>query len=277
MNGPHRVESLDDPRIEPYRDVRDRDLRGRDGLFMAESELVLRRLVRQPERLQSLLVSPEKLDRLKDVLEVLPEPVPVYVADLDLMSGIAGFHVHRGVLASGIRPSPESLRVENVMDNLDPEAACTLLLARGLTNVDNMGALFRNAAGFGVDAIILDDACCDPLYRKSIRVSMGHALSIPWAIADDWMSTLELLKSRWGCCLAAAECTPGSIPADNMGLPARSGLVLGSEGPGLDNATISACDRVVEIPMSAGVPSLNVATAAAILLWEIRRQGDGEV
>ena len=272
MNGPHRIESLDDPRIDAFRDVRDRDLRGRDGLFMAESELVVRRLIRQPDRLHSLLLSPEKLDRLRDELVVLPESVPVFIADLEQIGMIGGFHVHRGVLATGHRPSRRDLQVEQVMNTIDEDHACTLLLARGLTNVDNMGALFRNAAAFGVDAIILDEACCDPLYRKSIRVSMGHALSIPWAIADDWIPTLDMLRSRWGICLAAAECTDHSLPADEMKLPARSGVVLGSEGPGLDQDTIAACDRVVEIPMAAGVPSLNVATASAILLWERCRQ-----
>ena len=272
MNGPHRIESLDDPRIDPFRDVRDRDLRGRDGLFMAESELVVRRLIRQPERLHSLLLSHEKFDRLSGELGVLPESVSVFLADLDQISKIAGFHVHRGVLATGHRPAPDELRVECVMNGIDADATCTLLLARGLTNVDNMGALFRNAAAFGVDAIILDDACCDPLYRKAIRVSMGHALSVPWAIADDWIETLKALQHRWGICLAAAECTSDSTPADQMEWPARSGVILGSEGPGLDQETIRLCDRVVEIPMASGVPSLNVATASAILLWEIRRQ-----
>ncbi|MEE2908586.1 MAG: RNA methyltransferase [Planctomycetota bacterium] len=272
MNGPHLIQALDDPRVDSFRDVRDRDLRGRDGLFMAESELVIRRLIRQPERLHSVLLSPEKHDRLQDVLQTLPESVPVYIADLAMMGEIAGFHVHRGALATGHRPPAESLIVEHVMGALDMAQGCTLLLARGLTNVDNMGALFRNAAAFGVDAVILDDACCDPLYRKAIRVSMGHVLAVPWAIADDWIKTLQSLQSRWGVHLAAAECRPSSVSAAHMNLPERAGLVLGSEGHGLDDETLEACDAVIEIPMADGIPSLNVATASAILLWERRRQ-----
>ncbi|MCH2132904.1 MAG: RNA methyltransferase [Phycisphaerales bacterium] len=271
MNGPHPVASLDDPRVEPFRDVRDRDLRGRDGLFMAESELVLRRLLRQPERLHSLLLSPEKFDRLQDELLALPEAVPVLVADLEVISDIAGFHVHRGVLAAGHRPSPEQVSVPAVMSTIDSAGDCTLLLATGITNVDNMGALFRNAAAFGVDAVILDATCCDPLYRKAIRVSMGHVLGLPWAMTGNWLDDLKALRSQWGVHLVAAECHDRSQSVISCTPPERTGFIVGSEGHGLDADTLAACDAVVEIPMATGVPSLNVATAAAILLWERRR------
>jgi tRNA G18 (ribose-2'-O)-methylase SpoU len=264
----HEVTSLDDPAIEAFRDVRDRDLKGRDQLFMAESELVLLRLLRQPDQVHAVLISPEKYRRLQDALRVLPETTPIHVASLDLIGEIAGFHVHRGVLATGVRPTREQLRPEVLMASIPRDSACTLLLATGMTNVDNMGSLFRNAAAFGVDGVLLDDTCCDPLYRKAIRVSMGHVLNVPWAITADWAATLAAMRSQWSVQLVGAECDPRATPIQSVALEPRVGFVLGAEGPGLDPATLDACDQIVEIPMAVGVPSLNVSTAAAILLWE---------
>lgn len=271
MNQPCLIKSLDDPRVDAFRDVRDRDLRGRDGFFMAESELVLRRLLRQPERLHSLLVSREKWDRLESELQDLPESIPIYVADLNVIGEVAGFHVHRGVLAIGHRPDARELSMDHVLGGLDRSTPRTLLLAMGITNVDNMGSLFRNAAAFGIDAIILDGSCCDPLYRKSIRVSMGHVLGVPWAVTEDWGASLEELKGRWGIHLVAAECDQRSRCVSDFPFPDHVGLVMGTEGAGLDEQTLSICDSIVEIPMAREVPSLNVATAAAVLMWERRR------
>ena len=271
MSQPCSIKSLDDPRVDAFRDVRDRDLRGRDGFFMAESELVLRRLLRQPERLHSLLISCEKWDRLEPELRNLPESIPIYVADLDVIGEVAGFHVHRGVLAIGHRPDPLELSMDHVLGGLDRSGPRTLLLAIGITNVDNMGSLFRNAAAFGIDAIILDGSCCDPLYRKSIRVSMGHVLGVPWAVTEDWGSSLEELKSRWGIHLVAAECDQRSRCVSKFSFPDHVGLIMGPEGAGLDEKTLSICDSIVEIPMAREVPSLNVATAAAVFMWERRR------
>ncbi|MBG85007.1 MAG: rRNA methyltransferase [Phycisphaerae bacterium] len=271
MNRPCLINSLDDPRVDAFRDVRDRDLRGRDGFFMAESELVLRRLLRQPERLHSLLVSREKWGRLESELRDLPDSIPIYVADLDVIGEVAGFHVHRGVLALGHRPDARELSMTHVLEGLDRSRPRTLLLATGITNVDNMGSLFRNAAAFGIDAIILDGTCCDPLYRKSIRVSMGHVLGVPWAVTEDWIGSLGELKDRWGVHLVAAECDERSRCVSVFPFPEHVALIVGAEGAGLDEGTRSICDSIVEIPMAREVPSLNVATAAAIFMWERRR------
>ena len=271
MRKPSSIKTLDDPRVEAFRDVRDRDLRGRDGFFMAESELVLRRLLNQPGRLHAILLSHEKWNRLQSDLSDLPDSTAIYVADLDMMGDIAGFHVHRGVLAIGHRPTESELSIDHVLGALDCPDQLTLLLAAGITNVDNMGSLFRNAAAFGIDAIILDGTCCDPLYRKAIRVSMGHVLGMPWAIASDWLPALRTLRKTWGVELIAAECHERSESVSEFTFPNRVGLVMGAEGAGLDERTVSVCDGVVEIPMARGVPSLNVATAAAILMWERRR------
>lgn len=265
------ISDLADPRVDVYRNVRDADMRGRDGLFMAESELVLRRLIRTPERLHSILLSPEKLRRLSQPLEALPDSVSVFVAELKLMHEIAAFHIHRGVLAAGRRLPVERTTVDAALGRLRGQATLTLLACEGVTNVDNMGAIFRNAAAFGVDGVVLNPACCDPLYRKAIRVSMGHVLSIPLAISDDWPNDLARLKHEWGMTLVAAESTARAVPLWQMPRSNRTLIVLGSEGHGISEATLNLCDAICEIPMAGNVPSINVAIASAVILYELRR------
>jgi len=265
------ITSLDDPRVEAFRDVRDKDLKGRDHLFMAESELVLRRLLRMPDRLHCVFLSFQKYQRLADDLSVLPDSTPVYIAEIDLMSEIAGFHVHRGVLASGYRPTLDELSLDKALGHLKTKKECLLIIAEGLTNVDNMGGLFRNAAAFGVDGIILDPTCCDPLYRKAIRVSMGHALSVPYAIVQDWPGELTNLKQNWSIPLICAENTPTAKPLWTLPMYPRVGMIFGSEGHGLSADVLDLCDDICHIPMKEGVPSLNVANASAVFLYEQRR------
>jgi tRNA G18 (ribose-2'-O)-methylase SpoU len=266
------ITDVNDARVDVFRNVRDADLRGRDDLFMAESELVLRRLMREPRRLHSMLLSREKFERMRDLVEALPDRVPVHVADLKLMHEIAAFHIHRGCLAAGIRPTPDDLSLDAVMRPCRDRATLCVLLAQGITNVDNMGALFRNAAAFGVDAIVLDRTSCDPLYRKAIRVSMGHALSIPYAICTNWLNDLRRLRTEWGMTLIAAECSANAQPLWKMPLASRMGMLFGSEGHGLPRETLELCDAVCEIPMSAGAPSVNVAVASAVFLYERQRR-----
>jgi len=270
---PIEITSLDDERIAVYRDVRDADLRGRDGLFMAESELVVRRLLGRPERLHSLLLSHPRHERLAEALSVLDAATPVYVAHARLISEVAGFSIHRGVLAAGRRPAAEEVTLDAALGHLKAAPAATLLVAEGLTNVDNMGALFRNAAAFGVDGIVLDPTCCDPLYRKAIRVSMGHSLAVPYAISADWPGDLERLKREWGMMTIGAEATAGASPLWRMPRRPKTALIFGSEGHGLSPSALAACDAIGAIPMAAGVPSLNVAVASAVFLYELRRGG----
>ncbi len=272
MPEPIVIESLDDPRIEPYRDVRDKDLRGREKFFMGESEMVIRRLLRTPERLHSVFLSHNKYERLKDELHALQGEV--YVADIDLMTAIAGFRIHRGVLAVGFRPQPAELALEAALGHLKEKASCTMLIGEGLMNVDNMGGLFRNAAAFGVDGIVLDPTCCDPLYRKAIRVSMGHTLSVPYGICDDWPGDLKRLKDEWGVKLIAAEVSEGSKPLWEIPREDRIAILFGSEGHGLSAEALAQCDEVCEVPMQPNVPSLNVAVTSAVFLYELHRAAD---
>lgn len=270
---PIHIDNFNDPQIDVYRDVRDADLRGRDRLFMAESELVIRRLLRTPDRLHSLLLSPQKYDRLRSDIEAADEfDSPIYLADVTLISEIAGFHIHRGALAAGYRPAPDKLSLDNAIGHLRSRNQITLLLAEGITNVDNMGGLFRNAAAFGVDGVVLDPTCCDPLYRKAIRVSAGHALSVPYAVSDNWPADLARLRTEWSVTLVGAEAVAQSQPLWTIPADAKLAMLFGAEATGLREQTLQQCDAVCEIPMQGAVPSLNVATASAVFLYERQRQ-----
>lgn len=268
---PITITSIDDPRIESFRDVRDRDLYSRGGVFVAESEAVIRRLLHAPQRFVSLLLSPLRYESLREDLSALDENVPIYLTDLETMGGIAGFHVHRGALAIARRPSAAELSIDSVLGPLRNKTSLRLLMLEGITNVDNMGGLFRNAAGFGIDAIVLDPTCCDPLYRKSVRVSMGHVLSVPYAVASAWPAEAIRIKEQWEVTMIAAELCDGSKPLWELPRPQKWAIVVGSEATGISAQTLQECDLVARIPMFRDVPSLNVATAAAVFLYEMNR------
>jgi tRNA G18 (ribose-2'-O)-methylase SpoU len=258
-----RIDDADDPRVAPYRDVRDAALRARQGLFVVEGELVLRRALDAPVRLRSVLVTPPRLAALADVLAGLGGDVPVYVADQSVMSAVAGFDIHRGVLAVAERPPAQ--RPLDVVGGCDRVA-----LVEGLTDHENVGAVFRTAAALGVGAVLLDPRCGDPLYRRSVRVSMGHALALPWARTGPWPAALADLRAA-GFSLVAL--TPRGEEVLDEVAPRPGGrlaVLLGAEGAGLGPGALAAADRRVRIPMAAGVDSLNVATAAAIAFHHLR-------
>jgi tRNA G18 (ribose-2'-O)-methylase SpoU len=271
------IHSIDDERIALYHNIRNADLRGRGDVFIAESELVVRRLIESRFAIHSLLLSRAKLERMADAVAALQVTIPVYVADISLLSRIAGYRIHGGALALGVRPAADLLSLEGALRSLHGRTRLLLILAERITHVDNIGALFRNAAAFGADAVVLDSACADPLYRKAIRVSMGHVLSMPFAIAGDWPEAMATLRERWGMTIIAAESTTRSRPIAEIPAADRLGVVFGSERHGVSDATLALCDGVFHIPMSQPhgaacmprVPSINVATAAAIVLHEL--------
>ncbi len=252
-----------DPRIEAYRDVRERDLVGRQGRFVAEGEVVLRAAVAAGRfNFSSLLLAEKRAAALADLIGSLPRETPVYLASQPVLDAIVGFHIHRGILAIGERGSP--LDPDSLLAGL-PERALVPVLW-GLANHDNVGGVFRNAAAFGADAVLLDPTSCDPLYRKAIRVSVGAALRIPFARLPEAADPLDLLQ-RHGFELIALS-PAGEAPLHRLHRPARAALLLGAEGPGLP-AQLLARARTVSIPMAQGFDSLNVAVASGVALHQL--------
>ena len=253
-----------DPRLEAYRDIRERDLVGRRGLFVAEGETVLRVLARQDRfRTLSVLIAAKRLDKLQPILDGLAEDVPVYLAGQAVLDGIVGFELHRGILAIAEKPPARS--ADALLVGLPARALVMALV--GISNHDNMGGLLRNAAGFGVDAVLLDPTCCDPFYRKAIRVSVGGVLRVPFARVSEDEDLIGLLERHGFTPVALSP--SGATPLSRLPAMSRPALLLGAEGPGLPPATLARC-RTVSIPMAPGFDSLNVAVAAGIALHQLR-------
>jgi len=258
----------DDERIADYRALTDVDLRTRweppHGLFIAEGELVLRRALRAGYPPKSFLVDAKRVDQLADLSDA---GAPVYAADQELLERVTGFHVHRGVLASfRRRPLPPVAELLAV--------ARRVAILEDLNNHTNLGAIFRGAAALGVDAVLLSPSCADPLYRRSVRVSMGEVFAVPYAKLEPWPAALAEVRDAGFTLLAL---TPGpegdAVPLQRLtpAQRARAALVLGAEGPGLSRHALLASDLRVTIPMRRGVDSLNVAAAAAVAFWELGR------
>lgn len=250
------IEDLRDARLADYRDLRDRPHRA-DGTFIAESEVVVRKLLGSALHIRSLLLTPPRLAALRDAL---PSDLPVYVVPQALMDRVAGFHVHRGCLAIGERPADAPV----------PAGARVVLAAEDLTDVDNLGALARNGAALGADALLLSPRCADPYYRKAIRVSAGHVFLLPIVRAADFHAELRALRAR-GFSLLAAVTDPDATPVARMTPPEKYVVVLGAEGPGLAPATRALADVRITVPLARG-DSLNVAVAAAVVLAGLRRE-----
>lgn len=258
-----RIDDPNDERIAGYRDIRERDLVGREGRFVAEGKVVLAALfaARRFEA-ESVLVLENRLEGLAETLKAAPADLPVLVAPAAVMDAIAGFPIHRGILALGRRRAPETL--EALLASLPRRA--TLVVLVGLSNHDNVGAIFRNAAAFGADAVILDEASCDPLYRKAIRVSVGAALKVPFVRGGDAAQIVEAVQRHGFEPLALSPAGAEDIRAVRR--PERIALVLGTEGTGLP-AGLLAGMRTACIAMAPGFDSLNVAAASAIALHEM--------
>lgn len=258
-----KIEDAGDPRIEMYRDIQERDLVGRAGLFVAEGKVVVEKLVDSHlHRPLSLLITHKRVGALGPIIARLPDDVPVYVATQAVFDAIAGFPMHRGILAIGRRTHTPS------GDDLLGQCAgnTTVLVLSGIANHDNMGGLFRNAAAFGVDAVLLTSDCCDPLYRKAIRVSVGATLLVPYAHLSRNEDPIGLLE-RHAIDPVALSPTGADLLAEWRPGP-RTAVLLGAEGPGL-SADVIARAHSLSIAMSGGFDSLNVATTSGIVLHHI--------
>jgi tRNA G18 (ribose-2'-O)-methylase SpoU len=256
------IHELSDPRIAAFKSVRDRDLlREHEGAFMVEGEVPLRVLLAQTRRpVRAVLVSDAQAGKLRTLLETVR--APVYVAPPALLDGVVGFSIHRGVLALAERGAALSL------ESLPPGPSLVVALC-GVSNHDNVGGIFRNAAAFGVDAIVIDRATCDPLYRKAVRVSVGGSIVVPFVQLGDEAELVDALVARGYALWAmspAGDAVIGRVPPPS---DARVALLFGAEGPGLQATTLARC-RSARIEMRSGWDSLNVAAASAIALHWLR-------
>ena len=257
------VDDPADPRLDDYRNVPDAELLERRGLFVAEGRLVVRRLLASSRfAARSVLVTAPARESLKDVLDGCD--LPVFVVPQLLLNGITGFNIHRGCLAIGERGAGPDWRTL--------VGGSPVIVVERVANADNIGAIFRNAAAFGAAGVLLERSCTDPLYRKAIRTSMAAALSVPFARLEPWPDALGALR-RQGVTLVGLATGAGET-LDAVARTVRGhtvALLVGHEGDGLSEAAIAACDHLARIPMAAGVDSLNVATAAGIGLYEMRK------
>ncbi|MBA69385.1 MAG: RNA methyltransferase [Rhizobiales bacterium] len=271
MSGPRTpipVTDPDDPRIAEFVSLKEKDIAGRGDRFIAEGKVVLNALLSlgATDRfaVEKLLVLENRLEGAGEIIEKLAEDVPVYVADRAVMDAITGFAMHRGVLALGRHaPSPDLARF---LANLPEEAL--VVACCGISNHDNMGAIFRNAGVFGADGVVIDETCCAPLYRKAIRVSVGAALRVPFCTDGDAGDILATLHEAGFATIALSP--GGTTDIADIKPARRTALVVGAEGPGLP-AQILEKARTVRIPQAPGMDSLNVATATGLALWQVAR------
>ena len=284
------IEHGDDDRLADYTRLTDVALRRRleteRGLYMAESTKVIARAIEAGHAPRSFLMAPRHLAEMAPLITAAtgcqgdPEggPVPVYVAEESVLESITGFHLHRGALAAMNRPALAPVS-ELLAAARGGEGARRVAILEDLVDHTNVGAAFRSAAALGMDAVLVTPRCADPLYRRSVRVSMGTVFQVPWTRIDPWPALDDLHAA--GFTVAAMALSEDSVSLDDFAAsPAcaaqgsRVALVLGTEGDGLRARTVSACDAVVRIPMAGGVDSLNVAAAAAVAFWELRFPAD---
>ena len=272
-----RIEDPADPRLSDYTGLTDVARRSKHepsmGIYMAESEMVIRIAVEAGHRVKSLLMAERWIEPLADLLPGIGADeageTPLYVADYETLEQITGFNVHRGALAAMYRPT--LLTLDELLDSLAAITSPRIAILDGLVNHTNVGAIFRSAAALGADAVLISPACADPLYRRSIRVSMGTVFQVPWTRLVAWPDDLDLLRAA-GFTIAALALTADAVALDDFASapPERVALLLGTEGDGLSAGAITAADVCVRIPMQGGVDSLNVAAASAVAVWALR-------
>lgn len=264
------VDDPADPRLDDFRDLnsvdRRPDLPSGKGLVIAEGVLVVQRMLASRFIAHALLGTERR--RVELETDLARVAVPYYRASAEVMAEVVGFHLNRGVLAAARRPA--ELTVAEVLDG-----ARTLAVLEGVNDHENLGSIFRNAAGLGVDGVVFGSGCADPLYRRAVRVSMGHALLVPFAKAPSWPGDINTLRDNGFRVVAMtpdvrAQPLPEAIAAAGDD---RLAILVGAEGPGLSETTMRASDVRVRIPMARGTDSLNVATAAALVFYERARSG----
>lgn len=269
-----RIDDPNDARLTDYVGLTDVALRSRaepeKGLFIAESTSVIERALEAGMTPRSFLMEERWLEPLAAMLADAGAgengDVPAFIADRDVLRSIAGFTVHRGALAAMHRPT-----LPKVSDVLPTSGPCLAVVLEDIVDHTNVGAIFRSVAALGADAVLVTPRCADPLYRRSVRVSMGTVFQVPWTRIPAWPDGADDLRAL-GFTVAALALTEEAICLDDVVLPERTALVLGTEGDGISVRGLAAADCHVRIPMAGGVDSLNVAAAAAVAIWELSRR-----
>lgn len=263
-----------DERVRDYFQLTDVALRTKvepeRGLYLAESEKVVRRALAAGHRPRSFLMGERWLTDLSEMVEKAEsQGVPVYFAQPGIIEAMTGFHLHRGVLASMHRP--ELVSPDVLLSNASRRKTSRVVIFEDIVDHTNLGAAFRSAAALGVDAVLITPRCADPFYRRSVRVSMGNVFQVPWTRIDNWPGSARLLRDH-GFTVAAFALGDGAISLDDLAAdqPDRLAMVFGTEGDGLTRLAIKGADLVVRIPMAGGVDSLNVAAATAVAIWALR-------
>ncbi|MFC9474006.1 TrmH family RNA methyltransferase [Nocardia sp. NPDC055002] len=256
------IDDPTDPRVDDFRDLsnadRRPDLPGRKGLVIAEGVVVVQRMLDSRFTPSALLGVGKRFETLAG--DLADRDLPYYRASAEVMAEVVGFHLNRGVLA--VAPRPAELTVDEVLDG-----ARTVAVLEGVNDHENLGSMFRNAAGLGADAVLFGDRCADPLYRRAVRVSMGHVLRVPFAQLPQWPASLDLVRNK-GFQIIALTPNPAAANLATAMTGEKVALLLGAEGPGLTEEAMRATDVRARIPMSPGTDSLNVATAAAMAFYE---------
>lgn len=255
------ISSLDDPRLAPYRNMKERTLRG-ENLFVTEGLLLAERLLASRFRTASLLVT----ERMASQVEPLvPPEVPLYVAPDALIAELVGFPFHRGVLAAGDRGEP--LALDALLKGAEGRAEWSLVVCPQVTQAENLGLLFRTAAAFGIDGLLLGPQCCDPFARRALRLSMGGVLRVPFVKSTDLAADLARLQHEWGFqCVATVLDSDAERLTEARWAP-RTALLFGNEFEGLSPDWLARCDRRLTIPMQPGTDSLNLGVAAGIFIY----------
>jgi tRNA G18 (ribose-2'-O)-methylase SpoU len=259
------IDSLDDPRVALYRNLKDRELERRGRHFIAEGEHLTRRMLASDFPVDSVMLAER---RLAEMGPIVPDHVPVYVVSQELMNQIVGLKFHSGVLACGRRKPRQTIDQVVPRDKMD----LTLVICPEISNVENIGTMIRIAAGFGADAMILGERCHDPFWRQSVRVSMGTIFRLPLVQSQDLLRDLRRLRDEWGVELVATVLDETAEPLATAKRSGKLGILFGSEAQGLEQQWVKACDRRVTIPMKHGTDSLNVAVAAGIFLYHFTSQ-----
>lgn len=279
---PIEITDPGDERVRDYFSLTDVALRTKvepeRGLYLAESEKVIRRALAAGHKPRSFLMGRRWLTDLCDLVERAEgHGVPVYVAAAGVIEAMTGFHLHRGALASMHRPAlvaPEVLLQQGLQRQATDGAAqgaSRVIVLEDIVDHTNVGAVFRSAAALGVDAVLITPRCADPLYRRAVRVSMGTVFQVPWTRIDDWPGGLRVLRDN-GFTVAAFALTDGATSLDDVQAdqPERLAMIFGTEGDGLSRRVVEGADLVVTIPMAPGVDSLNMAAASAVAIWALR-------